>query len=256
VTKVAAPPSAKRDRRKLPPENPLIPHATMRQLFTTLMRWVQLPTRSRTRHATEAAVLPVLLASLQNGDAIAPHQTDAIDLFTGLATDRKSTCAASPVHLPTSVDAMQRALLAAGAAAVLDKQTPRHAAVLLLDAAEDTPEVWKAVALAGSAQLPLLAIILPAPSGTSVTSPSLKPPIQGVPLLPVDAADAVALYRVVQESLLRLRHGGGMVILRCLLLPDQSGDPLARMTEYLSVRGFPVARWTKPQMPRRAPCRS
>ena len=40
----------------------------------------------------------------------------------------------------------------------------------------------------------------------------------GVPGIPVDAGDAVALYRVAQESLGRIRGGDGPVLIECLQL--------------------------------------
>jgi acetoin:2,6-dichlorophenolindophenol oxidoreductase subunit alpha len=71
----------------------------------------------------------------------------------------------------------------------------------------------------------------------------------GVPGIPVDAGDAVALYRVAQESLGRTRGGDGPVLIECVAYPmDGSGggagsDPLGQMKEFLLGRKVCSKAW-------------
>ena len=59
-----------------------------------------------------------------------------------------------------------------------------------------------------------------------------------LPVLSVDGVDAPALYRVMQESVLRARTGGGPAVLWCLQ-PDRNSpqaDPIRHMRAYLAQR--------------------
>ncbi len=71
---------------------------------------------------------------------------------------------------------------------------------------------------------------------------------QKVPVLTVDGEDAVALYRTVQEAILRARSGGGPAVLWAALPTAAESDsrsrtqrPVARLAQYLRARGIPLA---------------
>jgi TPP-dependent pyruvate/acetoin dehydrogenase alpha subunit len=63
--------------------------------------------------------------------------------------------------------------------------------------------------------------------------------------MPVDAGDAVALYRVAQESLGRTRAGDGPVLVECMSFRAAGGaiDPLAQMKEFLLGRKVCTKAW-------------
>ena len=67
----------------------------------------------------------------------------------------------------------------------------------------------------------------------------------------VDANDAVALYRVTQESLGRIRGGGGPVLIECKgylvegAQGDASQDPLVLMQGFLLGRKVCTRAWLK-----------
>ena len=69
-----------------------------------------------------------------------------------------------------------------------------------------------------------------------------------VPGIAVEASDAIALYRVAQESLGRLRGGGGPVLIECITYQLQGernvkiSDPLVEMKKHLLERGAAVQR--------------
>lgn len=66
----------------------------------------------------------------------------------------------------------------------------------------------------------------------------------GLPVFPVDAEDAVAVYRVMYEAILRTRDGGGPAVIwglfnnRSRTTTPRSMQPLARLEAYLRSRGI------------------
>jgi pyruvate dehydrogenase E1 component alpha subunit len=66
-----------------------------------------------------------------------------------------------------------------------------------------------------------------------------------LPTLVVDGEDAVAVYRVMQESVIRARYGGGPAILWAITSPrtkqlTPSQQPLGRLKSYMKVRNIPL----------------
>ena len=69
----------------------------------------------------------------------------------------------------------------------------------------------------------------------------------GVPGMPVDAADAVALYRVMQECVLRARGGDGPSLVECVTWRIAGGktvpiDGVKAMRALLEQRGLLVTK--------------
>jgi TPP-dependent pyruvate/acetoin dehydrogenase alpha subunit len=84
-----------------------------------------------------------------------------------------------------------------------------------------------------------------------VANLSAKTARWGVPGIPVDAGDAVALYRVAQESMGRTRGGDGPVLIECVeyRVEGKGGsdpvDPLIPMKEFLLSRKVCTKAWLK-----------
>ncbi len=104
--------------------------------------------------------------------------------------------------------------------------------------------------LAGRHRLPLLLVLLPAKTRTraamevaSIASEAMR---NGVTAIPVDAADAVAMYRVIFESLARARRRTGATLILATPHALEDGarpkktpeDPVARMKSYLKDKGL------------------
>ncbi|MBE7181378.1 MAG: hypothetical protein INR71_09265 [Terriglobus roseus] len=98
-----------------------------------------------------------------------------------------------------------------------------------------TPHV-DALQLAGKHMLPLLLVMRDEPGRPR---PNLTAP-DNVEIVPVDAEDAIAVCRVVQESMLRARNRWGAVVLRAITLPG-SNDPVAAIEAHLERRGVKPA---------------
>jgi TPP-dependent pyruvate/acetoin dehydrogenase alpha subunit len=113
--------------------------------------------------------------------------------------------------------------------------------------------VWrKVLELAGKLELPVVFVVLPAGKGEKrdgITNLGAKTARWGVPGIPVDAGDAVALYRVAQESLGRTRGGDGPVLIECVAYGTEgagggaSSDPLVQMKEFLLGRKVCTKAW-------------
>ena len=90
---------------------------------------------------------------------------------------------------------------------------------------------------------------LPGQNAVGTPNLSARTARWGVPGIPVDAGDAVALYRVAQESLGRTRGGDGPVLIECVAYPMEGSrggaptDPLVQMEEFLLGRKVCSKAW-------------
>ena len=133
---------------------------------------------------------------------------------------------------------------------------------------EAPPALLKtALAFAAKEFLPIVFVVLPAPSerfskaqlrnrkprATKLGGVSALSLACGVPGIAVDADDAIAIYRVAQESIGRARAGGGAALIECLpfILEGAStaakrtapADAIATLERYLLQRGVATRSW-------------
>ena len=108
--------------------------------------------------------------------------------------------------------------------------TPRPVVLTLL---RDFPAMAGVLQLVQEHDLSVLLVVQGAPE----TRAGAQRRLLGtkVPVMPVDAADAVALCRVLQECLLRARNGWGGAVIHALRLPD-AGDAIALLEAHLRKR--------------------
>jgi TPP-dependent pyruvate/acetoin dehydrogenase alpha subunit len=112
--------------------------------------------------------------------------------------------------------------------------------------------VWrKALAYAAAKELPAVFVVLPAREGNGRAG-ALTQLAHGcrVPGIPVDADDAVAIYRVAQESVGRARIGGGPALMECVPFVVRGGgkkaaarDGIAGLESYLLQRKVVTKVW-------------
>ncbi len=151
--------------------------------------------------------------------------------------------------MPFVESARDRLHGALGAAMALRAMKSRGVVVAYCEAAAEADEkVWKDVLSVASQQiLPMIFVVLPAlaKTGKSSERATVSKLAKGcqVPGIAVEASDAIALYRVAQESLGRIRGGGGPVLIECMtyqLQGERKGkitDPLVEMRKHLLERG-------------------
>jgi TPP-dependent pyruvate/acetoin dehydrogenase alpha subunit len=173
-------------------------------------------------------------------------------------------------RLPGAADTAERIWMALGAAAALkagaqakgeataegaaDANTGRQAgvAVVYALAGELTAELWKkALRFAAEQELPVVFVALAAARGVKAGGVSALAQGCGVPAIAVDADDAVAIYRVAQESIGHARMGGGAALMECVpfALEGAAGkvrvteDAIAGLERYMVMRGVASRTW-------------
>ena len=129
---------------------------------------------------------------------------------------------------------------AAGAAMALALGSGDAAALALLGGKAAAEALWvKVLRATRAAELPLVTVALPDRKGADWSSIGRK---AGVPVIPVDAADAVALYRVAQESIGRARADRRGAVIECVAT---GADPVRLMAEQLVAKGIANRRWVQ-----------
>jgi TPP-dependent pyruvate/acetoin dehydrogenase alpha subunit len=175
------------------------------------------------------------------------------ELHSGTKTNGAKVDGASGRLLPWIDDAGEQLRMAMGAALSFKTLGRANVVVAYVRHGEVGTAIWrKVLELAGDLELPVIFVILPVVTGAKrngVGNLSQKTARWGVPGIPVDAGDAVALYRVAQESLGRTRGGDGPVLIECVAYRTEGsgggawGDPLVQMKEFLLGRKVCPKAW-------------
>ncbi len=115
----------------------------------------------------------------------------------------------------------------------------------------------EALQLAGLHRLPIIFVLSPEANPGSDEYKGVLSVIAdgaataGVIMIPVDAIDVVAMYRVAFEAIARARNGTGATLIVCTHYRvdgsdgDLVSDPLLRMEEYLARKGLFSKQWKK-----------
>jgi TPP-dependent pyruvate/acetoin dehydrogenase alpha subunit len=121
--------------------------------------------------------------------------------------------------------------------------------VVVALSAEDTasPErLYQAMKFAGTHKLPII-YVLGCKSAFGTAAARRLPALEeislmtrgcGFPAVIVDGNDAVAVWRVTQESIHRARNGAGPTLIECETRFTQYEDPLAHLEHYMRKRGM------------------
>lgn len=155
--------------------------------------------------------------------------------------------------LPGIGDEEERLCLAVGAALALKTQGRRGIVVAYARKGEMAPSAWRRVLVpAQKLELPIVFVVLARAGqpkkGAERTEVCKSARAVGVPAIPVDSCDAVALYRVTQESLGRTRSGDGPVLIESVSWQikgnrDSVNDPLDHLKESLLARKICTDTW-------------
>ena len=225
---------------------PLISDAQLRAIHETMLRLREAQTAELRNPALAelrryydrqpVALLAATLLQLHTSDVVVaegPQPMAGAALV--LAHEQSFHPAVQPafLHVPPKAGA---AMFAAGHAMAQSRSSqpgdraPITVALLRHDAA-----VAEAMQLAGEHLLPLL-ILLRDPPGAARRALESPPNVE---IVNVDADDAVACCRVMQESLLRVRNRWGAVVMRGLSLPG-APEAVTALEAHLRKRGLPV----------------
>ncbi len=194
--------------------------------------------------------------ALLNGSGAAPllRRVAGFDSGAKKLEDIIAEDGAPSRQLPWIEDVGDRLRMAMGAA--LSFRTQRRANLVLayVRHGDLTSRDWRQViGIAGKLELPILFVLLPQGSGKARGKQRLSVCETarrcGVPGIPVDGSDAVALYRVAQESIGRMRGGGGPVLIECQTYriankpAEEEADPIRQMRANLLGRGICSEAW-------------
>jgi TPP-dependent pyruvate/acetoin dehydrogenase alpha subunit len=269
--------------------NPLISEAKLKQLYSTMLQCRILDERARELRSSfgkparllrgEAATVGAAL-DLRRDDWLAPLQADVLGKFlrgVSLATifselhlseARKTSNANAPAasalrenhfpfHLiPSSANPATQLDLASGIAFALQAAKKGNLVMAFCGDTSNSGQRWhQALTFAGKHCLPLLVVVRMkvASAGKNETFPSVlsEGHVCELPVIPVDADDIVAIYRVACESIHKARHGGGPTLIQAISFPAPSNkahsqrnpDAILKMEEYLAVKGLFSSRW-------------
>ena len=248
-------------------ENPLLPNEELRALLALTKRCAKLEAKANRssgpgRKSSSFTALPsreALLAAttlqLKPGDLLLPEAHDAV---AASLAPRPANSDQTASLLPDTLSRdHSRTMLATAMAAAL-RMSGRDGLVLNYLRADTAQRGWaEAYEWAQGGLLPLITVIADT-RGSQAFRPSTREVLDGLtweaveriarrlklPVLCVDGEDAVAVYRVMQESVIRARAGGGPAILWAMLPSagelaaprSSSAKPVARLTRYLRTR--------------------
>jgi TPP-dependent pyruvate/acetoin dehydrogenase alpha subunit len=254
-----------------PYENPLVPNKKLRQIYLAMVEArildehvATLQRKAKTRldstHGQEACRVSTAI-ELERGDLVSDSQQGVVmdhilETATGAMLKRLSSLmsrektVAGTKQLPWIEDAGDRLSLAVGAALAFKSQKQTNLVVAYVPRREAGGGRWRRLlTLSAQLELPIIFVVLPAVVGKKKTLPvghvSAKARACGVPGIPVDASDAVALYRVAQESIGRIRGGGGAVVIDCVAYPADGKvlDPVAQMKSFVLEKKACTSAW-------------
>jgi len=201
------------------------------------------------------ALLAATTIQLEPGDLLCGEPGDPV--LAEMAPAAKDPRRTGDVILPASVSGKRSSLLASYAAIArgLQASGATGACPLLLAVAQagSAGPGWQdALAWAQQAELPLLLVCADASGGKPSRRSKIAPVLDWaaitlfsrrtkLPVISVDGEDAVAVYRVMQECVLRTRLGAGPAVIWAVMSPapqtlERAQLPLARLRQYMSAR--------------------
>ncbi|MCU1319453.1 MAG: dehydrogenase component, partial [Edaphobacter sp.] len=218
-----------------PHENPLVNNKKLRQMYQAMVearvleehvaksqRGIKASRRLDSTHGQEACRVSTAI-ELGLGDLISDSQTGSMVMDLVMGADMRSVLkrAAAPgsvktadIHsasrqLPWIEDVEDRLRMALGAALAFRTLKQTSIVVAYVNRRDADGKAWRRVlTLAAKLELPIIFVVLPEGGSRKkdrVEHISAKARSCDLPGISVDAYDAVALYRVAQESIGRLR---------------------------------------------------
>ena len=244
-------------------ENPLIGHVRMRAMFRALVETRLLSERAaRTRNAVhllpkgfEASwVGPVI--DLKPGDLTSLPRASWLANYIRAVGIRETAQGPSlgevrralktfeaEKSISTTMLPFDRLVCATGMAIALKRLGAQGVVAAYVGASDLTAAEWKRfLSIARDGDLPLIVVATPAANAVDISGVVKRMGTNAIPIVPVDAADAVALYRVAQETLVRARADGGIAIIECI---DCGSDPIAILGAQLVKKNICTERWVE-----------
>lgn len=257
-------------------ENPLVPNGKLRAMYVAMLEArvleeaVAAQSRSKGRKLKPATIrgqeaVRVSTTIELGADDLVSDVEPSAGMSSILGSDPISLLKAfssgknGKTHrlLPAIDDAEQRIEMAIGAALALKAQARQGVVVAYIGKDELSLQAYSRLTKpAAKYELPIIFVVLPRTTrrkdGDDVAAIAKMSGRSGVPGIPVDACDAVALYRVAQESLGRTRGGDGPVLIECVAWSAAHrpkvaapADPIEHLEQFLLGRKIATPAWFK-----------
>lgn len=240
-------------------ENPLLPHRRLQDLYALMLRCREMERKDRASFKlAREALLAATAIHLESGDVLCGAPGDAtaewLSSTSRISTKKKTSESQTQSGKTPAIPEDVRLAVCAGIAQGL-KAAGTKGAVIVLASAGDKNSNWAgALEYAQNSRSPLVLVCADASDGKRARYGALSWPEMvklckrlRLPTLSVDGEDAVAMYRVMQESLVRTRGGDGPVIIWATLSASRGparDSPLAKMDRYLAARGLHLTQKT------------
>jgi acetoin:2,6-dichlorophenolindophenol oxidoreductase subunit alpha len=256
-----------------PQENPLVNNKKLRQMYLAMIEARMLDehiaklqrkakTRINSTRGQEACRVSTAI-ELVEGDLVSDSQAGVVmDYILGAESSAVRKRLSHPLargktvettgakQLPWIEDVDDRLRVALGAALAFKSLKQTNLVVAYIPRREARGGSWrKLLMLTAQLELPIILVVLPHETASRKADPigriSAKARSCKLPGIPVDASDAVALYRVAQESIGRIRSGGGAVVIECVSLPVRGKvpDPVEQMKAFLLEKKACTSAW-------------
>ncbi len=252
-------------------ENPLLPNAELAALLALTKRCAAMEkaaagkllqaNRRLSRNAqagSREALLAAATMQLRPGDILLAEAGDSTAASL-TPPAKEGVTLISPLLPELGKDGSRMMLAAAMAAALRVTATDGVATVLLRAGTAETG--WPAALAWAQEQLLPIVFVCTDPTGPAAFRSGARAARDAftweavkrsaarlqLPILTVDGEDGVAMYRVMQESVLRARAGGGPAMIWAMLPSSKqisssrprSATPVARLEQYLRARKIP-----------------
>jgi hypothetical protein len=249
-----------------PFENPLIGNARLREMYTTMVQARVLQRHLRRQYRGFATGLEACWVAtaidLHEGDLTSDAGVGPLLGFARRPDRLKAKVLASvfegdagPGRLATVGKGYERLWSAVGAALALRAAGSQGVVLAYAGQRELEAAEWtKLLRSLRDAEAPLVLVVLPE-AGRVVLQESGAEDVAalackvGVPGIPVDASDAVAIYRVAQESIVRARADGKPALIAGVPFLDAGGkkmvDPVEFLGAQLIARRVATAGWAR-----------
>jgi hypothetical protein len=226
--------------------HPLISDKRLQQLYVTLLQCRALRQRlkskaPRGRLISSEALVTGTVTHLLPGDLLASAAGEPwAALARGFSVQKALSGAALPGMLPAVTSPSARFSLAAGYALAqkqADAESRQVALVFSAPGVSTLDGLADALSTAAANKLGMV-FVIETGAEQDVSGPRHTDKL-GLPGIPVDGDDVIALYRVTQEAMTRARRGGGPTLIDCKpWLMGGKPDPVRKLEEALTRRGI------------------
>jgi hypothetical protein len=174
--------------------------------------------------------------------------------MAGVAADLRGDDAVITQERGAKSDFRERVIAALSGAAADRLRKNERLTVIVCAGPGNDPILGEAHQLADEAKLAVLFVEdwrrVENGGATKKASVPLPQRIGAMPVIPVDAEDVIAIYRVAHESIARAREGSGPTRMQCTRWPvaspsDNTVGAVGHLEQWLEARGLPAQAWRR-----------